>query len=71
MSFYFSNCSDTTRVDYIKGGAKGFLVEFGISLTPAPLRALDGSVDPEKLIALIKQVKELLPDLRDNFVQVM
>jgi hypothetical protein len=45
-------------------------VEFGLSLTPASLRASDGGVDPAKISALILQVKELLPDLHESFIQV-
>lgn len=45
-------------------------MEFGLSLTPASLRASDGGVDPVKMSGLILQVKELLPDLQENFIQV-
>jgi hypothetical protein len=45
-------------------------VEFGLSLTPASLRASDGGVDPAKISALILQVKELLPDLHESFIRV-
>lgn len=45
-------------------------MEFGLSLTPASLRASDGGVDPAKISALILQVKELLPDLHESFIRV-
>jgi len=45
-------------------------VEFGLSLTPASLRASDGGLDPAKIGSLILQVKELLPDLHESFIQV-
>ncbi len=45
-------------------------MEFGLSLTPASLRAPDGGVDSSKMNALVLQVKELLPDLGEDFIQV-
>ena len=60
---------DSTRVEYVKIGLKEFRVEFGLSLTPASLRSSDGGVDPMKISALILQVKELLPDLHESFIQ--
>lgn len=61
---------DSTRVQYVKLGLKEFQVEFGLCLTPASLRASDGGVDPMKISGLILQVKELLPDLQESFIQV-
>ncbi|KZS18432.1 Activating signal cointegrator 1 complex subunit 2 [Daphnia magna] len=61
---------DSTRVEYVKVGLKEFRVEFGLSLTPASLRASDGGVDPVKMSGLILQVKELLPDLQENFILI-
>ena len=60
---------DSTRVEYVKIGLKEFRVEFGLSLTTASLRSSDGGVDPMKISALILQVKELLPDLHESFIQ--
>lgn len=62
--------SDSTRIEYVKGGLKGFTAEFGLSTMPASLRSADGGSDPSKMLALVLQVKELLPDLRDDFIQV-
>lgn len=67
---FSSNIRDTTRVEYVKVGLKEFRVEFGLSLTPASLRAPDGGVDSSKMNALVLQVKELLPDLGEDFIQV-
>lgn len=54
----------------MKGALKGFITEFGFSTTPATVRSADGGVDTSKMKPLIAQVKELLPDLRDHFVEV-
>lgn len=62
-------CSDATRVDYVKGGLKGFAGEMGLSLTPVAVRAPDGGTDPTKMASLIQQVKELLPDMQDDLIQ--
>lgn len=45
-------------------------MEFGLSTTPSNVRAADGGLDFSKMRPLISQVKELLPDLGDKFVEV-
>ena len=72
---------DTTRVDYIKNGLKGLLTEFGLSdglsAPCAEVHSLSEydnqmveDVTNTAITSLISQVKELLPDLDDDFVKV-
>jgi len=71
---------DTTRIDYIRNGLKGLLAEFGLSEgLPTPCAEVHSLSEYENQVvedvtniattSLISQVKELLPDLDNNFVK--
>lgn len=65
---------DNTRIDYIKNGLRSIFTEFQLSDTPSkPLLGIeDQTADRVAQLAIesqIQQVKELLPDLDDVFVQ--
>ena len=66
---------DNTRIDYVKNGVRSIISEFGLTPSkhqPSPEakeysveRVTEGAID-----SLIAQVKELMPDLKDDFIQV-
>merc|ERR1712105_59975 len=65
---------DNTRIDYMKNGLRSIFTEFQLSDTPSkPLLGIeDQTADRVAQLAIesqIQQVKELLPDLDDVFVQ--
>lgn len=59
--------SDSTRTGYIREGLKEFLEEFGLGPTRSDPTS---TIDSGKMAELVLQVRELMPDLADNFIMV-